>query len=79
MSWTETDNAEILVKIRKLQTYEESCTAILDELRDVIRGLSRINSDNPKDIDGSTLTDPRRATLKTNLMARADAALPADD
>ena len=78
MSWTETDNAEIIVKLRKLDEYERSCEIILNEIRDVIRGLKQINDDNPKDIDGSTLTNPRRATLKTNLMTRSDDVLPAD-
>ena len=78
MSWTETDNAEIIVKLRKLDEYERSCEIILNEIRDVVRGLNQINNDDPKDIDGSTLTDPRRAALKTNLMERADTVLPAD-
>ena len=78
MSWTETDNAEIIVKLRKLDEYERSCEIILNEIRDVVRGLKQINNDDPKDIDGTTLTDQRRATLKTNLMERADTVLPAD-
>ena len=78
MSWTETDAAEIIVKLGKLNEYERSCEIILNEIRDVTRGLNRINQDDPKDIDGSTLADPRRAALKTNLMERADTVLPAD-
>ena len=78
MSWTETDNAEIIVKLGKLKEYEKNCVIILNELRDIIESLNRINDDDPKDIDGSTLTNPRRATLKTNLMTRSDDVLPAD-
>ncbi len=76
MVWNESDTEDVNAKILEIEEYEQSCEIILKNIRKIIKGLSSINEEIPKDIDGSNMTDDRRSMLKTNLIANADAILP---
>ena len=70
--FTQEEVISIESKIRSLENEEGERSLALSRIMEVREGLQRILQSDAKDIDGTTLSDARKQTLKTNLFATAD-------
>ena len=74
MPWTDTDTAQVDSKMDQLNNEYQRRAESIDQIRILRQKLEMLKSD-PRDIDGTELTPERRLTLKTALIAQADALL----
>ena len=79
MVWTQVDTDEVTAILARAKKYKNELRDTLDSLHAGIDIFINLSSDEPKDVDGTPLSDANRTALKNRCIAKINTMLPADD